>query len=447
MIQQTQAVEGFPTSQTEYTEWAKKYNPPKKVGDPWTQNISADTLTTPTSELAFPADTTAPNGTTANNSALGTNDMMSATLKRYQDELANRQEQQQTWIQKLAGQKSKSKADLLAEQQQQYGVTDMVSQIQGITNLTLPLQQQLADLSNRQQREIDRNDSRLASTIAKDREANVITLKYAKMQAPIATQLNAYAAQAQVIQGNMTAANQFITQAVNAAVYDQEYEYNRTRDMIDLNKDFINGLKSDEKWLFTNMLNMKQNELDDAKTEKTAIGNLMLNYPKAGIIMNDSYSDAVAKATAWSGSQVTADETTGWVTGTPTSYKEWQLAGSPGEYQDWVQSGKTIKSPTSGASFSTRLNQEVNNIYRGVYGVSRAREKAIDVLKNEFPNVPVSQISNYGIYNRVPNEWEKNVTGGAVLKAQDATRLKELESIGLDNMTDAELLEYAQLTF
>ncbi|MEA2036402.1 MAG: hypothetical protein U9O94_02760 [Nanoarchaeota archaeon] len=320
----------FPKTQEEMAEYQEMYTFDggrwhKEIGQNETYNAN-DFSDIGAGEMIKPTDTSTPNGSNAITSATGISDMMksmTASLKQQQDALAKANEQQQTWIDKLTGKKQESKADLLAKQHEQWGTADMFKQIQDITNLTLPLQQQLADLSNRETAEIERVSGMGMSESWRDRKTYEIQDKYNRLKAPIATQLNAYAAQSQTIQGNLSIANQFMTQAVNAAVYDQEYEYNRTKDMIDMNQDFIDGLKADEKWLFTNMLNMREDELSIARKEKTDISNLMLQYPNAGISLGDTYDEAVSKASRWSGAQPT---TTGapTVIGTEkTGYKQW----------------------------------------------------------------------------------------------------------------------------
>jgi hypothetical protein len=67
--------------------------------------------------------------------------------------------------------------------------------------------------------------------------------------------------------------------------------------------------------------------------EKTKVMELSVNYPNAGITINDSYNEALAKTSRFEATQ--PGET--WAEGTPTSYKEWQLAGSPGTYQEWLK--------------------------------------------------------------------------------------------------------------
>jgi len=68
---------------------------------------------------------------------------------------------------------------------------------------------------------------------------------------------------------------------------------------------------------------------------------------------------------------------------------------------------KETTTPTSatGANYNTRLNEEIDNLYKGMYGTTGSREKVIKILKAEFPNVDVAK----EIYSRVPDKYEKNI--------------------------------------
>jgi len=250
--------------------------------------------------------TTAGDAGTAITNASGVGTMMQSMLdsqQASQERSDKLMEQQQTWFQKLMGKEKKPQTELLAEQQEKWGVSETFQQMKDITALTLPLQTQMADITNREQRELDRNEATAKPQPLIDREANAITNKYAKMKAPIATQLNAYAAQTQTLQGNLSIANQFATQAVNAATYDQEFEYNRIKDFMSINQGFIDSLKSDERFYFTNALALSKDALDTARAEKNSVMSMMLQYPKAGITAQDTLQEASAKASAWSGVQ------------------------------------------------------------------------------------------------------------------------------------------------
>ena len=67
---------------------------------------------------------------------------------------------------------------------------------------------------------------------------------------------------------------------------------------------------------------------------------------------------------------------------------------------------------TTGATYSTRLAQEIANLYSGRYGTEGAREKVIEILAKEFPGMAAQLRSkNSDIYSRVPDGWEAQMKG------------------------------------
>ena len=338
--------------------------------------VSANNLSNAGGQLNMPDATTASDGASGISSATGQSDMLKAMtdmLKKQQERTDKATETQKTWIEKLTGKDKTSQADILAKQQEQYDISGKLGQMQDITNLTFPLNQQMADLTTQETAEIDRLDAIGMSESWRNDKTTSIHNKYNRLKAPIATQLNAYAAQAQAIQGNLAIANQYISQAVNAATYDQEFEYNRTRDIIDLNQDFISGLEADERSLFANMLNLKQDELSNARTDKTNVGNLMLQYPSAGITMNDTIGRATAKASAWAGAQPTT-------TGAPTVIGT-EAAG----YQQWnAATGQWEPIPGMGGVTETGWTDEnVRIAIRGMVGSGLTKQQILDQFESD----------------------------------------------------------------
>jgi len=81
------------------------------------------------------------------------------------------------------------------------------------------------------------------------------------------------------------------------------------------------------------------------------------------------------------------------------------------------KTAQATTAPTSitGANYNTRLNQEIANLYAGRYGTIGAREKVIQILKNEFPSVDVAR----DIYNRVPDNWEETAKKASPIIFED----------------------------
>jgi len=78
-------------------------------------------------------------------------------------------------------------------------------------------------------------------------------------------------------------------------------------------------------------------------------------------------------------------------------------------------SPKTTPVSETGANYNTRLNQEISSLYSGRYGTEGAREKVINILKAEFPEIDVAK----DIYNRVPDGYEAQIKTSGASSASD----------------------------
>ena len=65
----------------------------------------------------------------------------------------------------------------------------------------------------------------------------------------------------------------------------------------------------------------------------------------------------------------------GWATGTPTSYKEWQLAGSPGNYEEWVNKTKDNGNPAIKEMASYLENQKGSDGYVSPDAYTKAKSE------------------------------------------------------------------------
>ena len=216
-----------------------------------------------------------------------------------------------------------------------------------------------------------------------------------------------YAARAGVIEAVMaarnnqiTVANNFIDRSANAIASDKNaqlsyyeslynfYETQRTEEGAKLI-----SLSEDEKDYVNAQIGLLENDLAQAQSTTNYIKQLMLDpatasaMDGAGVTLNDTPQQIQAKLAAYSYQQEVIDKSnamtadgfkqilesqvatkpanevivitdskgvmryywkeaeaeTGWATGTPTSYKEWQLAGSPGTYEEFLAMGEGIE--------------------------------------------------------------------------------------------------------
>jgi len=92
--------------------------------------------------------------------------------------------------------------------------------------------------------------------------------------------------------------------------------------------------------------------------------------------------------------------------------------------------GKAEKSGTSPVygNYRDRLEEEIKNLYAGMYGTEGAREKVIRILKREFPDMDVAG----DVYARVPDDWEKRTKEGegvAVFKDTNTGKIYDLGTV------------------
>ena len=129
---------------------------------------------------------------------------------------------------------------------------------------------------NNQQAQINRN----AAVVLNQKAANI----------------NAKTATLEALQGNFASAQTFVNQAVQAAAAQYEYNYNSYKIFKEQNDEMFNALDSVYQDAYNYQLQKAQNEYETKKAEAKQVGNLMLEYPTAGININDTYNDAIVKA-------------------------------------------------------------------------------------------------------------------------------------------------------
>lgn len=211
-----------------------------------------------------------------------------------------------------------SESNLLEQGKAQYGVQQNYDQIQTLLPEVNNLREQLATLEKENSdatASIDNQGRGIPLgilTLQKDRIDKV----YAARKSAVSAELGAKAATMSALQGNISQAQSLIKQAVDAKLYDYDQKIKDYQDLYNNNKDIINNLDSDMK----NALNIQYQELRDKATKErddsNYVGNLMVDYPSAGISFTDDRATANKKAAAYSashpketsGSKLTVDE-------------------------------------------------------------------------------------------------------------------------------------------
>ena len=105
------------------------------------------------------------------------------------------------------------------------------------------------------------------------------------------------------LQGKLDSAQDMIDKAVENYVYDKTYEIARFDKVNELLFDWKMSLDSKDQALLDQARTDLIKERDDLKVEKREIGMLMMNNPKAGITIDDTLEEAMAKIARYEGSQ------------------------------------------------------------------------------------------------------------------------------------------------
>jgi len=119
----------------------------------------------------------------------------------------------------------------------------------------------------------------------------------------LGTQTALYEAQ----QGQIQQALGMVDQIVDAYTYDTQMELQKATMFLDLNREELNELGSEYTQLFQESQRHWENQLEEEKSEREAVLNLMLQHHDAGITPDDSVEDAVRKSSKWLGVQPDAD--------------------------------------------------------------------------------------------------------------------------------------------
>jgi len=142
-------------------------------------------------------------------------------------------------------------------------------------------------------------ENQLASKTYIRGEKAVIQTKYERRLSKINSDISAKAAVLQAKQGLFGEARQFIKEAVSSSIYDQEKEFEMLSKFVDMNQDILDGLGEDYKDAINAALDNSKKAYEEIKEEKETVGDLMIEYPEAGINMNMSKEEAINAAQSY----------------------------------------------------------------------------------------------------------------------------------------------------
>lgn len=153
-----------------------------------------------------------------------------------------------------------------------------------------------------EQNEIDALTKAGVTRGAIERETTTIQRKYASKKAKLSADLNAEASMLAAMQGNYTMAKEAADQAVQDYVFDYQQKVDTFNNVFNTYSDLISDLNQEEKEILKTAATEAQKELDKVTQEKKDVMALRLQYAGAGISINDSLEQAIAKAEKIAGS-------------------------------------------------------------------------------------------------------------------------------------------------
>ena len=264
------------------------------------------------SELTIPpANSTPLNGIGSSIATVASND----ELLKVKEAEAEKIKKEKEVIEKAQPEKPKSWLDWLKGEGQQ---TPSEARTEGLTELGFEPNQFFADqkagiaelgklqeqYNNKEaemnQKLLEAGNRTAGMTFIRGEQAN-IRKAYNIELSRMSSNINAKTALMENQRGNFTSAQNYVNQAVNDYTYELEMDFKTYQDFISTNENKIKELDTQYQKILDETYNLKLQDLEQARADKTAVGNLLLNYPNAGILMSDSIDEAMRKAGLVSG--------------------------------------------------------------------------------------------------------------------------------------------------
>jgi len=201
-----------------------------------------------------------------------------AMLAGYQEQFKQATEAMKSSAKAVEGAPQFSAQETLNQQMESSGINQALQQSNTLIAEANVIREGIAKLEDAKNQEIlSMRERGGVSQVTLNARENIAEMKWNSRISAESAKLSGYAATIDALNGNITRAQSFITQAVNAATYDQEQNLNRLTQTYEMNKDLFSSLGSQYQNAFNQAINIRQQELADAKAEKTAILNLQVD--------------------------------------------------------------------------------------------------------------------------------------------------------------------------
>lgn len=176
----------------------------------------------------------------------------------------------------------KSQTALLQEQYDKFGVGETFDELKNIQTTALSIRSEIDKVNLQRQADLGRTEERPANSQILVLEQNKVNREADRRIATLATDLAATAAAGAMIQGNLTMAQGFANQFVQASTYDAEKSWKDLVWMFDTYQDMYSDMKDYEKKAWDDIQEKARLDYEDAKTDAAAKGKLMTDPDLAG---------------------------------------------------------------------------------------------------------------------------------------------------------------------
>jgi len=230
-------------------------------------------------------------------------DFFNEQLKNISPQLSEAKEEQKglidTFKEFLTGRTSQ--ADIRAQEFADIGVDpkDYFSSLQAGYEEIGGLRTQYNDVVAEMNEKLDVVEKRHTTMTLIEGEQAQVQKRFESRLSKINSDIAAKAAVLQAKQGLFGEARQFVNEAVQSAVYDEQVKFDSLKTFIELNQNTIDGLSKDYKDALTSSLKLAEDNLKEKKADKTGVMNLMIQFPNAGITPEMSLEDASKAASEY----------------------------------------------------------------------------------------------------------------------------------------------------
>ncbi len=183
---------------------------------------------------------------------------------------------------------TREKAEEQAAEELGFDTEEEAEELKTYQNQMTQARKKLNTLEEQKQKELDRNSDRQVSQALIDREEQQINEKYRRKRSTWANQLNAAAANAEMVRGNMDRVRKLTNTLVNQSVAKEQRELNAMQSFIQMNPDWYKALPEDQRERWKKITGDKAEEVEQKKTRMTQLKDTYINN---GLTIPSNFAD------------------------------------------------------------------------------------------------------------------------------------------------------------